>query len=79
MGEGEKLVRALFAVARELQPSVIFIGLYYSISGVDVPQTSRPDLLTRFQLISKPFFDAQMKWTACFVKGGRENTMPLVD
>uniref|UniRef100_A0A672JBY2 microtubule-severing ATPase n=1 Tax=Salarias fasciatus TaxID=181472 RepID=A0A672JBY2_SALFA len=25
MGEGEKLVRALFAVARELQPSVIFI------------------------------------------------------
>lgn len=25
VGEGEKLVRALFAIARELQPSVIFI------------------------------------------------------
>jgi AAA+ superfamily predicted ATPase len=26
VGEGEKLVRALFAVARELQPSIIFLG-----------------------------------------------------
>ncbi len=26
VGEGEKLVRALFAIARELQPSVVFIG-----------------------------------------------------
>lgn len=42
MGEGEKLVRALFAVARELQPSVIFIGLYYSIYGMNVPQTFIP-------------------------------------
>jgi ATP-dependent 26S proteasome regulatory subunit len=26
VGEGEKLVRALFAVARDMQPSVIFVG-----------------------------------------------------
>lgn len=26
VGEGEKLVRAMFAVARELQPSIIFMG-----------------------------------------------------
>lgn len=36
VGEGEKLVRALFAVARELQPSVIFMGLYDSIYRVHV-------------------------------------------
>jgi hypothetical protein len=28
MGDGEKLVRTLFAVARHLQPSIIFIGIY---------------------------------------------------
>jgi len=26
VGEGEKLVRAMFAVAKELQPSVVFMG-----------------------------------------------------
>ena len=26
VGEGEKLVRAMFAVAKELQPAIIFIG-----------------------------------------------------
>lgn len=39
MGEGEKLVRALFAVARELQPSVIFIGLCRLTSRLHMPPT----------------------------------------
>lgn len=42
MGEGEKLVRALFAVARELQPSVIFIGLSCWNSVLQGPQTHSP-------------------------------------
>ena len=36
IGEGEKTVRALFAIARCLQPSVIFIGALYLLT------TSRP-------------------------------------
>ena len=31
VGEGEKLVKALFALAREIQPSVIFVGQYGKI------------------------------------------------
>lgn len=27
VGEGEKLVRAMFALARELQPSIVFMGM----------------------------------------------------
>jgi ATP-dependent 26S proteasome regulatory subunit len=26
VGEGEKLVRAMFVIAKELQPSVVFMG-----------------------------------------------------
>ena len=32
MGESEKLVRAMFAVARELQPSIVFMGKFLLIS-----------------------------------------------
>lgn len=41
MGEGEKLVRALFAVARELQPSVIFIGLSCLTTELHAPPMYR--------------------------------------
>ncbi|NXO70370.1 SPAST protein, partial [Phainopepla nitens] len=51
VGEGEKLVRALFAVARELQPSIIFIGKTLNVqsSGEDrilvMGATNRPQEL----------------------------------
>lgn len=32
LGEGEKLVRALFAVAREIQPTIIFIGNFIPLN-----------------------------------------------
>ena len=35
VGEGEKMVRALFAVARVHQPSVVFIGNY--LNGISYP------------------------------------------
>lgn len=31
VGEGEKLVRAMFALARELQPSIVFMGTNYIV------------------------------------------------
>ena len=31
VGEGEKLVRAMFALARELQPSIVFMGRNYIV------------------------------------------------
>ena len=33
VGEGEKLVRALFALARELQPAIIFLGQWLVLSS----------------------------------------------
>ncbi len=29
VGEGEKLVRALFSASRQMQPAIIFIGQYF--------------------------------------------------
>jgi spastin len=35
-GEGEKLVRTLFAVATEMQPSIVFIGELLLLSCCDI-------------------------------------------
>jgi spastin len=33
VGEGEKLVRALFSASRQMQPAIIFIGQYIANSN----------------------------------------------
>lgn len=86
VGEGEKLVRALFSVARELQPSIIFIG---NSKSVVLKLWGRPlleavessSMLMMMSDSGDGCVDAvdvcvQMKWTVCCVNGGRASTTP---
>lgn len=73
MGEGEKLVRALFAVARELQPSIIFIGESCQ-SGSFVFQDLCVSVNASLIVILM-----QMRLTVCCVRGGRASMTPAED
>uniref|UniRef100_A0A3B3QCY5 Spastin n=1 Tax=Paramormyrops kingsleyae TaxID=1676925 RepID=A0A3B3QCY5_9TELE len=71
VGEGEKLVRALFAVARELQPSIIFIDEIDSLlcerreGEHDASRRLKTEFLIEFDGVSGPV----ASWSSVIMEG----------
>jgi len=56
VGEGEKLVRALFSIALYIQPTIIFIGiLYYHIKIYQLPKIENKFFVSKDEIDSLLF------------------------
>ena len=65
VGEGEKLVRALFAAARQCQPSIIFIDEIDSLLRVRTQQDHEATAMIKAQFMQ--LWDGELIECSCFI------------